>query len=361
MKRLALVASLVLLWLPGAALASAPGLQVSPLLYEDTLGNTAKSGHIDVANPTDAKLVVDVRIQAFRQHGTGGDLEFYDDEAIAAGVQTDLQQFELAPRGAVRVLFTVDPAKLPKGGVFAAIFFRTQPTAESNVGSSYVSESANVGTLLVLRNGNTAAYQGGITGVNLPFWQFGDGLRGQVAVANRAATAGGTAFRPQLSTQVLPLGSVAGHASGLILPGNTRRFDLARVGAFAGLLPVQVSDHTTHTSRTVWVLAVTGYWRLALPILALLIGASLWWAWRRRRRHRVQPVTPELQPDTPAEVAPEPPVKRPWVAPSPRSWERAAVPQEARVAVTVKPAHTPAPRLESEPVHLKPKVKHPRT
>lgn len=155
MPRLApalIAAALTVLALAGSApaRASAPGLQITPLQYEDTLGTTVKNGFIDVANPTDTTIIVDASIRGFDQTGTAGNLRFFDDANLTAAIKLDLTSFELGPREAVRVLFSVNPAKLAKGGVYAAIFFQTRPQ-EGSSESSYVAQSANVGTLLLLK------------------------------------------------------------------------------------------------------------------------------------------------------------------------------------------------------------------
>src|SRR4249919_3647716 len=110
MKRILISLIFAAALLPAVASASAPGLQVTPLLYEDILGDKAKNGSIDVANPTDAPVTIDVQVQGFRQVGSAGDMEFFDDPDLIEGIRTDLKTFDIGPRERVRVLFTVDPA-----------------------------------------------------------------------------------------------------------------------------------------------------------------------------------------------------------------------------------------------------------
>jgi hypothetical protein len=261
------------LLVPASALAGAPALQITPLQYEDNLSTTVKNGHIDVSNPTDAAVTIEASIRGFRQQGTDGDLSFYDDQDLAAAIKLDVSSFELAPRDAIRVLFSVDPAKLPPGGTYAAIFFRTTPNEHSSGNTSYVAQSANVGTLLILRNGGPAP-TGGVKVLSLPFWQFGSGIGGAATVANTSKSPGGVAFRPALTARVLPWGKAVQQKYGLILPGSTRKFTVWRPGAFFGLLPVTVIDGSTHTHRTVWVFAVTGWWGWVV-LVALLAAAVL--------------------------------------------------------------------------------------
>jgi hypothetical protein len=313
--------------LPSAALANAPGLQVSPLLYEDTLSDKVKNGHIDVANPTDAQVIVDTSVRGFRQQGTDGDLSFYDDTDLAAAIKVDLHEFSLGPREAVRVQFAVDPSKLPQGGVYAAIFFQTKPSDQSS-NSSYVAQSANVGTLLALRNGTSVAPSGHITSVHMPFWQFGNGLSGNATIANTGPASGGIAYHPGLTTQVFPWGHVTHQSAGLILPSSTRRFDIARSGSFLGLLPVKVADAATSSATTVWVFACTGWyaWGLIVILLALLIWGVAWRVRRvlRRRAPVVAEASPEPEPAAEPDPSPEPepesvsePVAEPEPTPEP--------------------------------------------
>ncbi|HEX3082688.1 MAG TPA: hypothetical protein VHQ86_05585 [Candidatus Saccharimonadia bacterium] len=271
--------------LPLAAHADAPGLQLSPLEYRDHLtSGRVKTGYVDVSNPGDSPLVVQTSVRAFRQTGTGGQLEFYDDPALPPGIKIGLSDFNLGPRESIRVSFTVDPDKLPGGDIFAALFFSTVPPAQ-NPGSSYVSESASLGTLLELVNGPEPAHSGTVSRFGLPFWQFGHGLTGSIDYHNTSRTAG---FRPALSMRALPWSKPAVLNTGLVLPGITRHFALVRTASYFGLLPVTITDADTHTSTTRWVFACTGIWQWI--VLVLIVAAIILLAikpqhpWRALRR-----------------------------------------------------------------------------
>ncbi|HSX02382.1 MAG TPA: hypothetical protein VLI05_03650 [Candidatus Saccharimonadia bacterium] len=268
---------------PAPARAEA-GLQINPLKYEDRLaGSQIKAGHIDVANPGDAAVTIVTEVQGFRQVDLNGDLQFFRDDAFTAGIIPDQAQFELGPHESVRVPFSVNPAKLPRGGVYAAIFFRTVPTMAAS-SSSYIAESANVGTLLILNNGSGGSAGGRIAKADLPFWQLGAGLRGTITYQNTANPAGGVAVYPVLSSQVLPWDSRARLTGPFIMPGASRQFAFSRAGAYLGLLPVTLTDAATGRTVTRWVVACTGWWRLVLPLsLAVLI---CWLAAGRPRRSR---------------------------------------------------------------------------
>jgi hypothetical protein len=267
--------------------AEAPGLLVNPLQYEDTLTTSkVKLGFIEVANPSDTTINLQSRVQAFHQEGDEGKLVFADDPDIQAGITVDLKDFSLGPREAIRVAFNVDPAKLPRGGVYAVIFFRTIPPAQ-NSNSSYVSESANIGTLLILQNGPAGAHTGQIKQYHLPFLQFGSGITGQLTYANTDRSKAPVGFKPALTARAFPWGKPQKQTSGLVLPRSERKFAVNRPGAYLGLIPLTVTDTESGSHRTAWVFAVTGWWRVALPvILLILIFAALI---TKRRRRKSQP------------------------------------------------------------------------
>lgn len=264
--------------------AAVPALQLAPLQYEDTLTpGQVFSGYIDVANPTDARITVRSGVQAFRQTGNRGDLEFFDDPELAAAIKPALDDFELGPREAVRVMFTVDSGKLPQGGTYAAIFFRTTPPEQSSA-SSYVTESAKVGTLLVLTNGAGAEHRGQVKSLSMPWLQLGDGLRGAYSFANTDTSSRPVGFKPQTSLTVLPWAKRHPVPSGLVLAKTTRQFDVTVPGSYLGVLPVTVTDADTKTAATRWVVAVTGWYRVGLPVAIMLLVCVWWWLKRRQSR-----------------------------------------------------------------------------
>lgn len=272
------------LTMPPAARADVPSLQVAPLQYESTLtpGRIA-NGFIDVSNPSDTSVTIVSSVQGFRQTGHDGDLEFYDDADLAAAIKPGLDNFTLGPRESVRVVFSVDAAKLPAGGAYAAIFFRTVPPEQTGSGSSFIAESANVGTLLILTNGTGAQYHGSISQLRAPLWQFGQSLTGSFGFTNTDTSAHPVGFKPRLSVRVMPWGYRQATNTGLVLPGITRTFSFNRAGAFLGIVPLTVTDATTQSHATVWVVACTGWYRPAVIITGCCVLAL---AVRRRRNQR---------------------------------------------------------------------------
>lgn len=255
-------------------------LDVSPQKYEDTLGTAAKSGSIDVSNPSDTTVSVVSEVAGFRQADLDGNLAFFHDDELSAGIKVGLTSFDLGPREAVRVSFVVDPTKLPKGGVYAVIFFRTIPPAVTS-NTSYIAESANVGTLLMLQNGPGNAV-GQVTQLTLPFWQFGSGLSGVAHYTNTNRNTSATAFSPALDLRVLPWGRLTKLSGPYVLPGSTRKFDLDRRGSYLGLVPVTLIDSASGHTKTRWVFAVTGWYQWLLG-LGLIAGLG-YLGWRLRGR-----------------------------------------------------------------------------
>ena len=257
---------------PTPLFAAAPSLKLTPLKYQEIIpADKAKLGFIDVANPSDGPVHVVSAIQAFRQVNLEGDLEFYADDKIANGIQVATTDFELGPREAARIGFTVDPLKLGVGGVYAAVFFRTVPPEES-APLSHIATSAKVGTLLILNIGGEIKPEGSIKTVKVPRWNFGQGLSGTIEYANTATLREAIAFNPSLDFKVGPWGKPSKVDGPLVMPGNTRRFEFSKPGSYLGLFPLTLSDSVTHQTRTVWVFAATGFWRLVLILLLALLA-----------------------------------------------------------------------------------------
>ena len=291
-----------------AANAEAPGLQLTPLQYVgDLTPGKTKSGYVDVANPSASTVAIQSRVQAFRQIGNQGKLEFYDDARYSEAIKVDLVSFELGPREAVRVPFTVSPSKLPGGGVYAVIFFRTVPPAQS-AASSYVAESANLGTLLELTNGPAGPHRGRVAVASFKFFQFGRGLTGTLTYENTDTTERPVGFRPALDVRLAPWAKPHRLTAGLVLPGATRDFAVSKPGSYFGILPMSITDTDTGVKTTRWILICTGWcqWAVLVGLVAILLvvafgrrlprafmrpGKALPSAWRAiRRKIRAKPV-----------------------------------------------------------------------
>lgn len=262
------------LLLSSAAYADVPSLQVAPLSYSgDLVKNTLASGYIDVANPTDATIQVTSKVRGFRQTGTAGDLNFYDDTKLSNAITVGLPAFQLGPRQQIRVGFTVNPADLATGGIYAAIFFQTQAPTETS-SSSFVVQSANVGTLIILNNGGLATHHGSLH-VAAPWLQLGGGLHGTATIKNTDTAPAATAFTPALTSRAYAWGHRTKLTAGLLLPGVTRNFGFTKSGSYFGILPLSVVDSISGARATTWILADTGTYRWAVPLAVLLLLAFL--------------------------------------------------------------------------------------
>lgn len=294
MKRLIQLITISLLLMPSLALASSPELQVNPLKYVTTMiGPDVQDGYIDVANPSDTQVNIQATVQGFRQDDLAGNLSFFNNQAIQAAIKLSSTQFTLGPQQAVRVPFSVDPRQLPQGGVFAAIFFRTIPPAQS-AATSFVSESANVGTLLLLQNGPADARIGRVAKLTMPFLQLGNGLYGTAQYQNTNHSTAPVAFSPALTAKIQPFGKPVHVTGPYVLPGSTRQFQVSRPGSYFGLLPFSLIDSSSGATTTRWVLACTGiYAFLLLYLFALIVVWVIARLMRRlpllpKRRRRIE-------------------------------------------------------------------------
>ncbi len=256
--------------------AYAAGLQIAPLEYADVTLQKAevKKGFVDVSNPTAESVSIAMDVQAFRQIDNQGGLEFYRNEAVAAGVQLDLQTLQLGPREAMRVYFLLDGSKLPTGDVFAAIMARIVPAPSS--GSI---QTVQVGTLLLIQNDTPSPHQAVVTSVRAPWFQWGEGITAQVAVKNTAETGQATGFSPRITMALSPYRTTI-IASPLIFAGRTRQVEFREIGNYFG--PLLLSGRHESSQATQLIFAVTGYWRWLAPLVGV-VGVATWLLYRRGR------------------------------------------------------------------------------
>ena len=274
MKQYVFFAFLFVSFLPQIASADA-SLQLNPLKYEDTFSSTSvRQGYVTVSNSSDTSVSVATTVQGFRQIGLEGNLEFFDDPKLSASIVPGLINFDMGPRESIRLAFTVDPAKLPKGGVFAVIFFRTlPPLGDGN--NSYLSESAKVGSLLLLQNGQLGQKIGHIKTVSIPFFQFGSSIHGTVVYENTNRDPQAPSFTPNLTAHIGYLASAKTFAGSLVLPLSARNMSLNRPGSYFGLLPITIKTAESGDEATRFVFACTGWCQyvfLVIIVSLLLIS-----------------------------------------------------------------------------------------
>lgn len=248
-------------------------LKVTPLKYEEQLQlGSEKTGYVDVSNSSDRTVTITTQVQAFRQVTIDGDLEFYDDEQIQSAIEVDVDEFELGPREAARIFFAIDSNQLPEGGVYAAVFFRSgTPEAELEE-TSQISTTSRVGTLLLLENGQGGIKRGKFSQLDLPFWQLGNGINGYTEFTGSDRERS-LAFTPELQTDI-PIAGRQPVESGLVFAGHSRGFDIDRSGNYIGIFPVTVTDEVSGQQIRQWVVAVTGVWRLIVPLFIVALTIS---------------------------------------------------------------------------------------
>lgn len=284
MKRL-IVAGLLfaVLTLTFAPHASAESLKIAPLQYTDTLkSGETKKGFVDVSNPTYESVTVNLSVQAFRQIDDDGTLEYYDNEQVAAGVQLDLTEITLKPRGAMRVYFLLNSSKLPSGDVFAAIFASTEPADGSGT-----KQSVQVGTLLMLTNGTPSSHQADVTDISGGWLQIGDGLSATITLHNPAPEDSATGFSPDITVKAQPYAETVVQGP-LLFAGRTRVVEYRQPGNYFGLIRIVVD--AGGEQGTQWAFVVTGYWRWLAPLIfGVLVGvlAIVLRYWRRDRHSQV--------------------------------------------------------------------------
>lgn len=249
----------VLVGLPFMAFAQS--LKIAPLIYSDVVlaKGEVKKGFVDVSNPDSTKSIVTLQVKAFRQIDDEGGLEFYASEQVAAGVKLDFDRVTLEPRGAMRIYFVLDGAKLPQGDVFAAILASTVPS-----GTAAAAQSVSVGTLLVIQNGTPASHQADITEFRASWLQIGDGLSASMKLRNPAEPKSATGFFPSVRVATQPYGATAVKGP-LLFAGRTRSIEYRQNGDYFGPIYLKASSGSNEKGQLVF--AATGYWRWLAPVL----------------------------------------------------------------------------------------------
>lgn len=260
---------------------SAESLKISPLRYDTTvLSGEKKKGFVDITNPSAVTADVKLSVQAFRQTNNSGSLEFYDSEALKEAVKLEFTEVELGPRETLHLAFLLDGARLPNGDNFVAIFASTIPEK-----TSVSTASVRVGTLLFIENDTPSSHKATVDQLSVPFFQFGSGLTAQFAVHNTAKLGEMTGFSPKIAISAWPY--VKEEVTGpLVFAGRTRNVTYVKNGNFLGI--VAFTAQVGSSEKTAYSIMVTGYWRVLLPTLIVVAGATIWLGWhvRHRRKNR---------------------------------------------------------------------------
>jgi hypothetical protein len=272
MKRFSAFVVLGLLLLHSAfATAHAEGtsLQQAPLIYRASLhAGSPQRGHIKVSNPTDAAITVQSQVQAIHQSGNQGELIFYDAPSLLPAITLSHEKVTINAHKSVDFNFLINPDKLPAGGVYAAIFFRTIPQTAAK--SNAIQNSVRIGTLLLLQNGTTATAKGRITDFHVPWLTYGSRVNGTITYLNT----GSLALNPNL---MLHAGFTSPQTitGPYILPASLRIFPVEITGNHLGLIHITVDGSNPQTTSSRWLIAITGFWQWLLPILLLATILSL--------------------------------------------------------------------------------------
>ena len=268
MKKYVLLALLLLgycLWFAPSA-SAADMLQVRPLLYKEKIETgQVKKGAIDLANGSDAAAEYELSVRLFRQVDNEGSLEFYDKPDVTDGIHLDVTSIELKSKDAARVTFSVDSTKLPAGDVFAVIFITTKHTKTPQA----IVPAAQVGTLLVLQNGDPGPRTAQIEQLAVTQFQTGDTIKGQVTIKNPAPADAATGFFPHMQVRLEPWGASTQFDGPLVYAGRARTFDFSVPSSQFGLYKMTVTANDASASR--YVFLVTGKWKIIAQLLAVVL------------------------------------------------------------------------------------------
>lgn len=256
------------------------GLKIAPLEYRTNLkSGENQKGFVDVSNPTNETLSVTTSVQAFRQTDDSGRLEFVDSEQVAAGIQLDLDSFELPPKSALRMYFLLKSDRLPTGDVFASIFFTTRQAVTNTFA---INSAVRVGTLLSIINKTPGAREAEITQLDVPLVQWGS-VSGAYRIKNTARMGTATGFYPEVELSLQPFGSSTTKTASLLFAGRERRNNFTLNG-FGGLSRVTVGY--SDSQRSAWVISFTPWFIAATVLATMLLAIITTVAVRRLRRPR---------------------------------------------------------------------------
>lgn len=272
------VVTLVAVSVGNATVAGAASLRIAPLKYDVALkAGETKKGFVDIANTSTVAETVELSVQAFRQTDNNGSLTFYDDAKIKAGVLLDYSEVEIGPKEVLHLAFAVESAKLPAGNVFATIFASTKP----DVGSG-TAQSVRVGTLMFIANGSTGEHHAAVEQLRVAAFQFSDNLSAAFALRNTGDPKTTSGFFPEITVRLFPYAQETVKGP-LVFPGVTRQIDYTKQGSYFGLIKYIVK--TPDSVAIAYSFAITGYWRVVVPgVLVLLTGGVITLV-RIRRRH----------------------------------------------------------------------------
>ncbi len=264
---------------------SALGLKTAPLEYKTTLKKDERQqGFIDISNPSYQSVTIRTSVQAFKQIDNQGGLQFFDDKQISLGIKPDLDQFTLGPREAVRMSFTINSANLPKGDVYAAIFF----TSDVQQPRNGVGQLVRVGTILSIVNQSPGARDAEISKLSIPFLQLTNTIKGTYRVKNTSSK--GTGFYPDVTVSAWPAGKAKTMQSTLVFAGRERQNDFS-YSTGMGIHLVEVGYGASKKSQ--WVVTLPAWAIIVLLLIIVVFGVEyLLYKKRRKSRKKAKPQKP---------------------------------------------------------------------
>lgn len=298
----AVVAGAYSMLLPGTG--QALSLRVQPLSYRTALNpKDKKKGFIDIHNPTGQQLRLQTSVQGFRQVNDQGELEFFESEQLQAGIVPDFSEFTLRPGQTMRMVFLLDGSKLPRGDVFAALFVGTQPQAQA-AGASAV----RVGTLLMLTNGPAPPHTADVTGLKVPWLQWGS-IGGSYRLRNTSNAQQSQGFVPTVTVAVWPWRTAQPHTGRLVFAGRERWSEFRQPTHRLGLYMMEVGYGASRQRQIVFVVSWVG---LAVCFGVAVAGAVLVrWRVKRRTAPQRQRGADQAVPSSSPKTAPHAPRRQP--------------------------------------------------
>jgi hypothetical protein len=134
----------------------------------------------------------------------------------------------------------------------------------------------------MLDTGKGGSRQGAVVSAHFSFLQLGGGLTGSVDYRNTGDGKQAMAFSPELRMRAGLTGRPNVFSGPFTFPKRTRTVAIQQRGNYIGLLPIKISGTTGHaTQKTVWVLAITGYWRLVVGAVLAAGVAALFYVRKR--------------------------------------------------------------------------------
>lgn len=264
----------------------AESVRITPLEYRTELkSGERKKGFVDITNPSNESVNLKLYVNGFSQVDNKGNLTFFNNEQLSKGLLLDYDSTTLEAQQTLRLYFIADGTKLPPGDVFGVIFAETDPGDKPGA-----TTSVRVGTLVMITNGTPGPRQAEISQLDVPFWQLGSDLSGEVTVRNTAAKGAATGFFPEISVESMPWGAKSTFTGPLIFAGNARTSDFAVPSNQFGLYTIKVKANNSEATKVVFLM--TGWWRVIAPVVCVLVAGAavvtikfrLWRKLRFKRR-----------------------------------------------------------------------------